>query len=252
MTWIAEAAQALEQGPRISPSCQSHPDGHYYASIPVNYPVVGPTRLWGFDAAAYSDTPDYCMGDDDVSRTLTRYAQWEPVETRRFAEILQWTPGVVLDFGAQVGWYSILAAKLGHDVLAVEAVTEHCQLIRRNAAANGLSKRITIAQTWLDEGTPYLPDGQDIAMVKIDVEGNDRHAWRAIRGLAFDGLVANIMCEISPCFNDSYVGLVMDIMNSGFDAQVMNPLQPFDADQIEEVVNQAPQVEMLFRRILHA
>lgn len=245
--WLTETARREAAG---LPGCATHPSGHQHTLIPVQWPENDNGKLWGFDAAAYLNTYGYCMGDDDVSRTLIRVGQWEPVESRAFERALAHTPGLVLDFGAQIGWYTIMAARMGREVLAIEAVAEHCGLIRQNALLNEVAKNVTIAQCWIDDNTPELVgDFPPIAMVKIDLEGNDAAAYRVIRPAVKAGQVAAILCEISPVFNDSYVELVRDIIAQGFTAEVCNPWRPLrEDDDLADFVNAEPQTDMLFVR----
>ncbi|MCH7668320.1 MAG: FkbM family methyltransferase [Acidobacteria bacterium] len=61
--------------------------------------------------------------DELVCRTIRRWGGWEPVVSRCLVDILRAaTPGdgVVVDVGAHVGYYSLLAASLGYETHAVE------------------------------------------------------------------------------------------------------------------------------------
>lgn len=62
-------------------------------------------------------------------------------------------------------------------------------------------------------------------------------------------LVDNILMEISPVFNDSYPLIIRELFQRGFTAEVCNPYQQFTHDEIDAVVAQAPQVDMMFRRV---
>lgn len=196
-----------------------------------------------FAADEYRGTPGYCPGDDDVSRTLVSTGSWEPVESQMFRDTLQRTPGVVLDIGAHVGWYSLIAQQMRREVFAFEAVSEHIALLRNNVPG------VHVVQAWIGEDVPHLPYGApDIAIAKIDIEGNEQYALEMLWPLIRAGEVANILMEVSPTFNDGYPRLIRLLMNEGYTAEVCNPFLEFDDSEIGAVCAQFPQVEMMFRR----
>lgn len=266
--WIIAAKDALEaphRPPTVHPwldtalkreaeglgGCPLHPDGHKQIIVPIVGPDGENDSLLAFDAAEYLGTDGYCMGDDDVSRTLALYGRWEPAESALFYDALRMTDGIVIDFGAQIGWYSVIAAKLGRELLAVEPIAEHRSLIRQNTQWSGSPEpEVTIANAWIDSCTPDLSaaEAPDIAMVKIDLEGNDLSAIRCLQDLIAAGNVANVLCEISPVFNDSYGFLVSLMLDSGYTAEVCNPHRVFSHSEIGEVLDEFPQCDVLFRR----
>jgi FkbM family methyltransferase len=74
--------------------------------------------------------------DEFISGDIVRDGVWEPFETRVFTRLCR--PGdTVLDLGANIGWYSVLAAKIlgiaGH-VLAFEPDEANARLLEINAA----------------------------------------------------------------------------------------------------------------------
>jgi hypothetical protein len=200
-----------------------------------------------FDAAKYKDTVGFCPGDDDVSRTIDLYGVWEPIETAYFVKALE-SPGIVIDFGSQIGWYSMLATANGHSVLAIEACWEHEKLTSINADLR--KGQLFQARRWIDENTPVLePEGcPPISVVKIDIEGAEQHALRCIRPLLDAGLVANLLVEISPVFNDSYPKIVLDLLNRGYSATALNPVQPMTLSNYIHILEEIPQVDVMFSR----
>lgn len=77
--------------------------------------------------------------DTIVSRVIRRDGIWEPLETKLFTEQIE--PGdVVIDVGANIGYYTLLAARLvgptGH-VHAFEPEPEAFALLERNVELNG-------------------------------------------------------------------------------------------------------------------
>lgn len=227
--------------------CDAGHDTHQTRVVHVEIPDFnGPMTV--FDAEVYRNTYGYCPGDDDVSRTLILYGVWEPIETRFFTDALQRNPGMVIDFGSQIGWYSMLATATGHDVFAIEGVPEHQRMTWINAGGRGAA--LWQAQHWLDERTPTLPasDAPRISVVKMDVEGAERHAMRCIRELLDAELVPNVLMEVSPTFNDSYPALVADLLDRGFRAVALNPIQPMTTDNYLSILEKIPQVDVMFSR----
>lgn len=233
-------------------ACRHHPDGHDRVVSQVQYPDDSFSEMLVFDAAAYFDTPGYCPGDDDVSRTILRRGQWEPMETRTFYKALRRRPGIVIDFGGQIGWYTTFAVRLGRPVLCIEPIREHVHLIRENVAWQGGRDSVVFAQTWIDRSTKtieYKAGDPEVALVKIDLEGNDLFALRALEMML---LVTkpDVLCEISPVFNDSYVELLAWMKFFGYKAAIVNPWQIITGrepwDVITEIKNDAGQVDIIF------
>lgn len=52
--------------------------------------------------------------------------------------------GQVLDIGANIGYYTLLAAKLGQQVVAVEPVLDSIQRLQHAAHAERVTERITV------------------------------------------------------------------------------------------------------------
>jgi FkbM family methyltransferase len=76
--------------------------------------------------------------DDPVSQTLAR---GEYPDTHLFHLLRELLPsgGRVMDVGAHIGTFSLLAAAAGYEVLAVEASASNAALLRESVAANGWS-----------------------------------------------------------------------------------------------------------------
>ena len=108
--------------------------------------VVSAATFWG-------DEMDVVL-PELVSCEIYRYGIIEPGLSRAFLDLVE--PGaVVYDVGAHLGYYSLLAARLGADVHAFEPAPETLSLLRRNAGA-----RVTIAPqgVWESAGSLELKD----------------------------------------------------------------------------------------------
>lgn len=257
MSWFDDCVKLLDEDSRPQAVCFAGHEFHERAWQQIDKDMTGvdtigeyPWDLMVFDPQ-YRDIRGYCPGDDDISRTLAIYGIWEPAETTAFFKALQRSPGAVIDFGTHVGWYSLNAMRQGREVLAVECYGEHSAMLYESARSNYLTGLLHQATHWVDEDTPYLPaeGAPQIALAKIDLEGNDIHAVRALTELMNAGNVANLLVEISPVFNDSYPDLVrMLVAHYGYSAAVVNPWRSFSVPEIHAVTIASPQVEMIFSR----
>ena len=103
--------------------------------------------------------------DRFISRAIREQGLWEPFETRLLHGILK-RGDVVIDAGANIGYFSILAAACvgaAGRVLAFEPEPCNCRLLRANCVLNGVDSRVQLFEMALAErdgaGTLYLhPD----------------------------------------------------------------------------------------------
>jgi FkbM family methyltransferase len=108
----------------------------------------------------------YVHGPDDqyVSRRIREEGIWEPFETQLLLQLL--SPGdVFVDVGANIGYFSVLAAQVVGDaggVYAFEPDPGNYELLCSNAELNGLESRIeAVAGALSDkdgEGSLFLSD----------------------------------------------------------------------------------------------
>lgn len=102
-------------------------------------------RRWDADASEY-DT-----GGDHDARTAEEMAAWSAVLSR----LLPARPARVLDVGAGTGFLSLLAARLGYDVTALDLSGRMLERLRDKAAVRGLT--VTTVQASADEVPPGGP-----------------------------------------------------------------------------------------------
>jgi hypothetical protein len=182
-----------------------------------------------YDSARYMGNPGfYCPGQDVVSDRLQVEGMWEPHDTPVIERILRAGDRSrrVIDFGAHLGWYSVMAAKLGYGVVAIDGDSENLRLLRTNLATHGL--RACVIWGWVNEHFTYDPDPRsEFELVKIDIESHERHAVNAIWPCI--DRVHNLYVEISPAFRDDYPALVDRLVGAGFQAFWPDD-RPFDGD----------------------
>jgi len=164
--------------------------------------------------------------DDDVMRGIRLQGTWEPQETTAVIDVLTRTgDDVVLDFGAHVGWFSILAHLYGkHPVLAFEESAETRKLLLANAQENGV--QLAIHEPWRvdndSEMTWDIPG--NVALLKADIEGQEHNAVRMCETAFAEGRIEYALLEISPVFTESggtdcdYVDLVGRLLDWGYTA----------------------------------
>jgi FkbM family methyltransferase len=96
-------------------------------------------------------------GDQHVSESLARDGVWEPFESELILRILRvsasGTP-LMLDCGANLGWYSVLAAVAGGaSVVAFEPMPSNAVLLRQNIARNNVHDAVTVYEVALGDKT---------------------------------------------------------------------------------------------------
>jgi len=195
---------------------------------------------------------------DLIQSRIFYFGEWEPYITRFIRDRLQ--PGdVFVDVGANVGYYTLLAAKIvgpsGH-VHAVEASPSIFERLRRNVLINGL-KNVTLhhcaasdkrqklslyraprenigATTTIPrEGFAFdskvpadtLPSiiGSELdkaALVKIDVEGAEASVIRGLLRL-LPGMAADWIVEVKPDESDAEF-IVGAFANAGYNAYLID------------------------------
>ena len=121
------------------------------SSIPLNIPGLATNlRL-------------HVHGDHDrfVSRRIAEEGIWEPYETSLVMDLLH--PGAVfVDVGANIGYFTVLAATTAGKVFAFEPDPENFRLLEANLALNALQRKVTAVPAALaeedGEGQLYLSE----------------------------------------------------------------------------------------------
>ncbi len=154
---------------------------------------------------------------------------WEPTETEIFKGLLK--PGMtVVDIGANIGYYSLIASKLVGDlgkVYAFEPSTDVYETLQRNVAVNeshniipickaitdkvgfinlylssspsnnsitGKGKYISVPCTTID----HEFEGQKIDIIKMDIEGAEALALAGMQRVIKDNLGLVLLTEVYP------------------------------------------------------
>jgi FkbM family methyltransferase len=171
---------------------------------------------------------------------------WDPYIWDLFVRILQQAPrrpGLVVDVGANIGYFTMMAAALGYDVISFEPMAHNLQRLRSSVSRNGFGSRVSIidrvaAQTAgaqvvlvathstnqgnghivnelsVDSSHRYysktttldavlVPMKQDILLMKIDVEGSEAAVLDGAYGIMHEHTVYFITLEISDATRDN-------------------------------------------------
>lgn len=162
----------------------------------------------------------YCTGQDIISYCIDRQGMWEPSETKLINDLLNQNriDDVVIDVGCHIGYYSLLAAKKGYQVAALDSSAENLELLETSMVLNdSWADNIHPYLCWLDEHVPQLPlDVESVHLLKVDIEGAEEYALAMCQDLFNFNKVRYAIFEVSPSFNDSYPDLVENIVSCGY------------------------------------
>jgi FkbM family methyltransferase len=114
---------------------------------------------------------------DGVGRHIYKKDVYEETTTRCLLKEVQFAQGdVVLDVGANIGWYSLLAAKYGSQVYAFEPDPLNFKLLNENIAMNKLEEKVTPYQCALSDKEAVLP------LYLYPDKNRGRHSLHAMEG----------------------------------------------------------------------
>lgn len=176
-----------------------------------------------YDWKQYMGFKGYCMGQDDISKTLENTGVWDAAIDTRIKQILEAGDkrNVVLDVGAHIGYFSRRAVDMGYRVFAYEGDAENFELLKINVP------EAKAHFVWFDSNTQSMSviiPGR-IELIKIDLEGSERYAIQSLTHVL--NMTNNIIIEVSPTFNDTYPALIENLVSEGFNVFELDGT-PFD------------------------
>lgn len=197
-----------------------------YPQIPSKLCRVFPMYVWDPDRHPV-DGGAYCPAHDAVSETITNTGIWEPSATILALTVMSSAPrySVVVDIGAQIGWYSLLAASYYLEAVAVDADAENLRLLKKSAHRNDWDHLITYYHLRIGPDTGPFATPAHIRFAKIDVEGAESDAVKILWSHISSGNVDHILMEVTPIFADYYPELVRRIIDAGYHAYPLPPKQ---------------------------
>jgi hypothetical protein len=178
---------------------------------------------------------------DAVTETIREYGCWEPDETEIVLELLppdEAGSGYFVDVGAQLGYYSLIAASCGYKVLSFEYDVDVFATLIENIRMNGFQNLITPQRRYVCDtadgvakgvrrvSIDSLADAFDfnsygIRLLKVDVEGFDPSVIRGAMGCFQKRSIFAAIVEISPKFEkrtpfSQYMKMAADVESLGY------------------------------------
>ena len=191
----------------------------------------------GFRIFAFPERylPSGKIYDDGLTRQIRDFKCWEPFETELIIECLrqeQADKGVFVDVGAQIGYYTLLAAKMGFKTYAFESDQDLGFYIDESAKLNNVEDYVITTtgivsyqqkELWQFGQTISLDSlgFEKISFLKVDVEGGDPLVIQGAQSLFNEKQVSNAVVEISPVFDfktplDHYIEMTLFITGCGY------------------------------------
>lgn len=175
-------------------------------------------RLFVYDWKLYRNTVGYCAGDDVLAQSVELQGVWEAFETLLFIDILKRGNGknLVIDIGANVGWYSVIAGRMGYKVKAHEGDEEIAEVLKDNAKLNDVEMELDGEFISTLSKREIAPIDGEVEFMKCDIEGSEMSAFRKYADYFKEKKVKYAMFEISPVFNGSYPVLLESVEELGY------------------------------------
>jgi hypothetical protein len=177
--------------------------------------------VFALDPDAAPAYGEYDHGRDGVTEALVKQGVWEAQESTVAVDILANTSGTVLDFGAHIGWYTVLAGLFGsHPVIAFEPDAPTIQLLDTNAKRYGVDVEHRFSP--VEPSTPPVAVDGDVALMKSDIEGMDGYAVDCCADLFRQHRIRYALIEVSPIFTADgrsdcdYVAMVGRLRDWGY------------------------------------
>ena len=146
--------------------------------------------------------------DSFVSAAIWNDGVWEAdIVTNVLNSLEKYKDSLFLDIGAQVGQYSLYAAKLGHKVLTVEPFHDNIMRIHKAAFNQSLGNKITLITNAISNkrgeikllknelrniGGQSLIEHKNRVFTKNDIKPNDPNAKYFVETILFDDIVHNM------------------------------------------------------------
>ena len=219
----AKVVPPTQDGARVVPPVQdvSQAATNYVIIFNVTAAVDGTSNcvpLWPHPHPVICVYPE--MEDRWVSHDIIHHGAWESHIVRSFLKVLNANGNVsdmgVFDFGANIGQYSIIAAALGHNVVAVEPHPDNLRLFHESIKLGHFEDRITVLKN-------VISDNHDVVI--LDGFANNKGAFR-VRQLS------------KPCVDQECLTLVTsihmeDILELGTGIPFRNAIMKVDIEGLE-------------------
>lgn len=145
----------------------------------------------------HGDSP-ICIHDPDldelISASIADTGTWEPNYLYVAGSVLQLNPDIVfLDLGCNIGVYTILAAKLGHVVVAVDPNRKNLRLLTKSLALGRLKDKVTLLWNAVSDVHENVTVNEIVGNVGgafVDSVKKGEEALEVVSTLTLDDLIA--------------------------------------------------------------
>lgn len=203
-------------------------------------------EIWNWEKATPASQPvegEWCPARCAISQTIAEQGIWEPPETltllnlfegTRYSDDEQWE---FIDVGAQLGWFSILAARCGLIPVCWEADWEVADILRRNLERFAEFYEVREERIGRDS-TGFFGLSPHPAIMKIDIEGAEPDAIKLHHASFESGRIKAVLIETTPHFGVDVHAMADQLINEyGFTARILPPkVDPYvPYDQIDDL-----------------
>ena len=221
------------------------------------YPAIPARWARSFEMYLWDQAQGGARRADALSDFVLQFGCWEGFETLLAMAVLDGGDrrGLVVDFGAHLGWYSLLAASFGYRTLALDEDAEQLEMLKESARLNALdglivprklrvdvklgtldfdalcgpTDELCAAEVRASEEASEEGRGSDtaegaaataIAWMKLDIEGAEAEAMRASWSYFERRLVRAAHIEITPawaCWIDGQIDFLRRLAALGYE-----------------------------------
>lgn len=100
-------------------------------------------KFLGGEKKEYTEKEGLKIYLDPTNVFAERFKKYEPETTKFLCDAVK-DGGTLIDIGASIGWFSLMAAKQGAKVIAIEPHSGSCEVFRKSIEANSFGGRINL------------------------------------------------------------------------------------------------------------
>ena len=232
--WAVLAAvgvrQRFEGAPPDLGLCDGLPPAHAPRERPRPLVAAAPTEpayAQAFWARVESDLPAFDINTHDpvaqdvyISGSVHRGVRWDPFLWALLAHVLtaERAPRLVVDVGANLGYFSLMAAALGHRVIALEPMGRNAAKLQASIARNpGFAERIALYQY---AAASRADEAVTLAATHESNQGNGQIRRRAADAGGVYGIDYARTVRLDDVVDEDVLFLKIDV--EGFEAEVLN------------------------------
>lgn len=155
--------------------------------------------------------------DKGISAHINVYREWEQELSGELKSVLLKHPNsIFVDVGANIGYYSLLAAKLGFSVIAIEPYVDHLTLFKQSAQMNHLTSKIrTIAAVVSDtrENLTLAEDPENFGGRFVVATDRQKFVFRSRKQSSFPTILLDDLLTVPPFGDDTLISAESNALN---------------------------------------